>query len=139
MSRTAEFTLGLLGGIFGFFGAVLALALGTLGSAFGASSASTIIGLGWGAIIFSIIGIIGSVIVRGRAKQGGLLMIISALGGLICISFYYLLPFVLLIIGGLRGVTKKRNRRTNKNESIFSSTRGYIRVSLLSNIWCLGM
>jgi len=106
--RTTEFILGLVGGIFGFFGALMALFFGGFAKALGGSQASTIIGLGWGAIIFSIIGIVGSVLVRDKAKLGGWFMVISAVGGVICISFFYALSFVLLLIAGLMGIIKKR-------------------------------
>lgn len=105
--RTTEFVLGLIGGIFGFFGAIIALFVGGLGGAFGASGASTIVGLGWGAMLLSIVGIVGSVVVKHKSKLGGWLMIISAVGGLICISFFYILSFVLLLIAGLMGAIKK--------------------------------
>jgi hypothetical protein len=105
--RTTEFVLGLIGGIVGFFGALIALAVGGIGQALGGSGASTITGLGWGAILFSILGIVGSAVVRNKAKLGGWFMIISAVGGLICISFFYSLSFVLLLIAGLMGVIKK--------------------------------
>lgn len=100
-SRTVELVLGLLGGIFGFFGALFAIGIGGLGSAFGASGASDVVGLGFLAIIFSIIGIIGAVTVKSKPKWAGTLMIISALGGLISISLAFLLPFILLLIGGI--------------------------------------
>lgn len=100
-SRTVELVLGLLGGIFGFFGALFAIGIGGLGGAFGVSGASDVVGLGFGAIIFSIIGIIGAVTVKSKSKRAGSLMIISAFGGLICISFAFLLPFILLLIGGI--------------------------------------
>ncbi len=105
-SRTLELVLGLLGGIFGFFGAIFALGVGSLGAAFGASGASDIIGLGFAAIIFSIIGIIGAVIVKSKTKAAGWLMIVSAFGGLISISFAYLLSFILLLIGGIMALKK---------------------------------
>lgn len=105
-SRTVELVLGLLGGIFGFFGALFAIGIGGLAGAFGASGASDVIGLGFAAIIFSIIGIIGAVIVKSKTKAAGWLMIISAFGGLISISFAYLLSFILLLIGGIMALKK---------------------------------
>ncbi len=105
-SRTVEFILGLLGGIFGFFGALFAILMGSLGGAFGMEEASKIVGLGFAAIIFSIIGIIGAALVKSRTKIAGWLMIISAFGGLISISFAFLLPFILLLIGGIMASRK---------------------------------
>ncbi len=105
--RTTEFVLGLLGGIFGFFGAIFALFIGYVGTAFEASGASTLVSLGWGAILFSILGIVGAAFVKNKTKLSGWLMLISAIGGIISISFYYLLSFVLLLIAGLMALLKK--------------------------------
>jgi len=107
MTRTTEFVLGLLGGIFGFIGAIIAMAIGGIGGIFGASGASTLVGLGWGAILFAVLGIVGAAIVKSKAKLGGAFMLISAIGGLVCISFFYSLSFVLLLIAGLMGLIKK--------------------------------
>jgi len=105
--RTTEFVLGLLGGIFGFIGAIIAMFIGGIGSVLGAEDASTVIGLGWLAILFAIIGIVGAALVRNKTKLGGLFMIVSAVGGVISVSFGYALAFVLLIIAGLMAVIKK--------------------------------
>jgi hypothetical protein len=104
---TVEFILGLIGGIIGFFAGVAAIFIGGLGSAFSVSGSSNLIGLGFGAIIFSIIGIVGAAIVKSKTKLSGYLMIISAIGGLICISAFYILSFILLIIGGILAVRYK--------------------------------
>lgn len=105
--RTTEFVLGLIGGIIGIFCSFIALAVGGLGGSFGLEGASTVVGLGWVAILFSILAIVGSVVVKSKPKLGGWFMIISAIGGLIGISAFFILPFVLIIIAGLMGVIKK--------------------------------
>jgi hypothetical protein len=107
MKRTAEFVLGLIGGIFGILCAFIALFIGGLGSALETDGANTVIGLGWGAVALSILGIVGSVMVRSKAKVGGIMMTVAAIGGFICISLIYLLPGVLLLIGGLMGIFRK--------------------------------
>lgn len=114
-SRTIEFILGLIGGILGFIGALAALALGGLAGAVGTAveseeavaSGSMVVGLGGLALVFAIIGIVGAVWVRSNPKRGGITMLISAFGGLISISWFYSLSFILLLIGGLMGVFKK--------------------------------
>lgn len=58
MKRTAEFVLGLIGGIFGIICAFVALLIGGMGAAFEADGANTVIGLGWGAVALSILGIV---------------------------------------------------------------------------------
>ncbi|MDA1761831.1 DUF4064 domain-containing protein [Bacillus cereus] len=107
MKRTAEFVLGLIGGIFGIICAFVALLIGGMGAAFEADGANTVIGLGWGAVALSILGIVGTVMVRSKAKVGGIMMTVAAIGGFICISIIYLLPGVLLLIGGLMGIFRK--------------------------------
>lgn len=104
MKRTTEFVLGLIGGIFGIFG-FIAMFIGGVDAAF--NGHSSIIGLGVGAIVLSILGIVGSVVVKGKAKLGGAFMTIAAIGGTICISMFYILPGVLLIIAGLMGLFRK--------------------------------
>nr|WP_088325910.1 DUF4064 domain-containing protein [Bacillus cereus] len=106
MKRTAEFVLGLVGGIFGIICAFIALLIGGMGATFGAEGANTIIGLGWGAVGLSILGIVGSVMVRSKAIVGGIMMTVAAIGGFICTPIY-LLPGVLLLIGGLMGIFRK--------------------------------
>jgi Protein of unknown function (DUF4064)/zinc-ribbon domain len=104
---TVEFILGLIGGILGFLVGLAEIAFGSLGTAFAVQGSSNIIGLGFGAIIFSIIGIVGAAIVKNHTKIAGYLMIISAIGGLICASIFYILSFILLIIGGIMAVRYK--------------------------------
>lgn len=113
MKRTTEFVLGLIGGIFGIFSAIIALFIGGVDAAFSSSGTSDIVGLGWSAVILSIVGIVGSVVVKGKAKFGGVLMIVSAIGGIISISMFYILPAVLLLIGGLMGVFRKDKRNSS--------------------------
>lgn len=107
MKRTTEFVLGLIGGIFGILCAFIALFIGGVASAMEAEGASNVIGLGWVAVALSILGIVGSVMVKSKAKVGGGMMTIAAIGGFICISFIYILPAVLLLIGGLMGIFRK--------------------------------
>ncbi|PGC80113.1 DUF4064 domain-containing protein [Bacillus toyonensis] len=82
MKRTTEFVLGLIGGIFGIICAFIALMIGGMGAAFEAEGANTVIGLGWGAVGLSNLGIVGSVMVKSKAKVGGIMMTVAAIGGL---------------------------------------------------------
>lgn len=105
--RTAEFVLGLIGGIFGIISGVLALGIGGIASSVGVSGGNTVGILALVAILLSILGIVGAVIVRTKGKLGGLFMTVAAVGGFICISFIYILAAILLIIPGLMGLIKK--------------------------------
>jgi hypothetical protein len=75
--RTVEFVLGLIGGIFGIIAGIMAMTVGGLASAFSADGASTVTNLGVGAILLSVLGIIGAVVVRSKGKLGGLFMTIA--------------------------------------------------------------
>ncbi|MFJ6411306.1 DUF4064 domain-containing protein [Terribacillus saccharophilus] len=107
MNRNTEFVLGLIGGILGFFGAIFALFMGSIDAAFNDTGSSSLTGLGWFAFLFSTLAIIGSIVVKSKAKLGGVLLLISAVGGLISISFFYLISAVLIAIAGFMGVFKK--------------------------------
>ncbi|PEW57171.1 hypothetical protein CN448_31910 [Bacillus cereus] len=107
MKQTTEFVFGLISGIFDVLGAVLTLMIGGMGAALEAEGANSIIGLGWAAVGLSNLGIVGSVVVKNKAKAGGIMMTIAAIGGLICIFVFYILPGILLLIGRLVGIFGK--------------------------------
>ncbi|AJG57949.1 membrane protein [Bacillus thuringiensis] len=107
MKRTTEFVLGLIGGIFGVLCSFIPLLIGGMGAALEAEGANEIIGLGWGAVFLSILGIVGAAMVKSKAKAAGIMMTIAAIGGFICISVVYLLPGILLLIAGLMGIFRK--------------------------------
>jgi hypothetical protein len=106
--RTAEFVFGLIGGLLGlsaslsviFFNEILEIlsALSPIDNSFGK--------LGIAAFIFSLLGIAGAALVYKNGKLGGLIMIISAVGGLISILAGYLIPAALLLIGGIISIHK---------------------------------
>ena len=98
-SRTMGLVLGIIGAIFGLIGGVFAIIL----SAF----VGEILTLGISAIIASIVGIIGSVYVKSNAKNGGIILIISAIWLLISISAYGILGTILLGISGLLALIRK--------------------------------
>ena len=106
MSRTTEFVLGLIGGIFGFGGALFAIFFGAVDEAVSGGT-SEVTGLGWGAFLFSILAIVGAIVVKINPKIGGTLMLISGIGGLISISMFYVLATVFLVIAGLMGIFRK--------------------------------
>lgn len=112
MKRTTEFVLGLIGGIIGFGGAFFAIFFGAVDEA--VSGSSEVSGLGWAAFLFSILAIIGAVVVKFKAKAGGAMMLISGIGGLVSISLFYALPALLLVIGGLMGLFRK-DRKASAN------------------------
>lgn len=98
-SRTLEVVLGVLGGVFGLFGGVIALIF----SAF----ESSILGLAVSAILASIVGLVGTVYVTQNPRNGGLILIISAVWLLISISAFGVIGSVFLGIAGLAALIRK--------------------------------
>jgi len=107
MNRTAEFVLGLIGGIFGFIGAIMALFVGGVDAAFSDTGTSQVTSLGWSAFLFSILAIVGSVVIRSRSTLGGVFLVVAAIGGFISISMFYLVPGILILIAGIMGFVRK--------------------------------
>ncbi len=108
--QTTSFILGLMGGIFGFFGGIFALGVGGIGEAFNLNDAGTLTALGIVAILFSIVAIISSVLVKTKPKLGGWIMLFSGIIILFAISLFGLLPSVLLIIGGIIGLNSSKKK-----------------------------
>jgi hypothetical protein len=99
--KIAAMVLGLIGGVIGLVAAGFALAVGGIGSVVGAQGAHTVVGSGWAALALSVLGIVGAALALARPRFAAVLMIIAALGGLISVSWAYIVAFPLLLIGGL--------------------------------------
>lgn len=106
-SRTLELVLGIIGGFFGIVGGIAAVMIGSFGAAFEAAGYSDIVILGTVAIIVSITGIVGAVLVKNKPKLGGTLMILSGIIGFISIFVFYILGGIFLVIGGLLALIRK--------------------------------
>lgn len=100
MGRTAELVLGVVGGIFGILSGVFAIFIGGFGAVLDIHSAETVIELGFGAVVLGIIGIIGGAIVNRNNKVASGLLLVSGILGFIAISVFWVIPGVLLIVGG---------------------------------------
>lgn len=92
--------IGIIGSIFGIIGGVFAMMFGTF-------TKDGIAMMGFSAIAASVCGIIGAILALKKDKAGGWLMIIASVWGLISISMFYILPFVLLLIAGLVAIFSK--------------------------------
>ena len=73
--------VGLIAGIFGIIAAVITLFAGGIVSAFGSKDGSTVVGLGWGGLVCSLLVIIFASIALSNHRVGGILMGASALLG----------------------------------------------------------
>ena len=77
--------LGLIGGVFGVIAAIFTLFFGGVASAFHASGAATVVGLGWGGLGFSFLAIILGAVCLGAESRwpAALLAASSVLGGVL--------------------------------------------------------
>lgn len=106
-SRTIELVLGIIGGFFGLLGGIAAIFIGSFGEAFNFAGYSDIMFLGTLAIIVSITGIIGAVLVKNKPKLGGILMILSGIIGFISIFVFYIIGGFFLALGGILALVRK--------------------------------
>ncbi len=102
--------MGIIGGVFGILASILAMVFGGIGSAFGAEGSNEIVGLGFAAMLFSVLGIIGGSISKSKKKLAGYLLLISGVAGFICISLFYIISGILFIVSGLMGIFAKINK-----------------------------
>lgn len=107
--KVAAMILGIIGGLAGIGGAIFALFVGGIGGAFGANGAGTVVTLGYASIPFSILGIVGGAMSMTKPKAGAIMMIISAVGGVIAISMAYIIAGLLLLVGGILAFVASKN------------------------------
>lgn len=77
MSRATEMILGILGGIFGFGGALFAILFGAVDAE--VTGDEGILNSGSAAFWFSALAIVGAIVVKFKDKIGGFLMVISGI------------------------------------------------------------
>jgi hypothetical protein len=100
--KKAGALLALIAGIFGTIAAVVTLFFGGLADAFETDNATTVIGLGWGGILFSfIVLVLGALSFSTQNKILGILLILSSLGGMILGGTLVAVCLVLSLIGGI--------------------------------------
>jgi hypothetical protein len=103
--------IGLIAGIFGVPAAALTLLVGGMGSAFHAHGASTVVGLGWGGILFSFLCIIfGAVAIGSESRIPGALLTLCAIGGAILGGTFVAVCMVLAFVGGVLATMGSKKR-----------------------------
>lgn len=114
VSRVGEMVLAIIGGIFGILGGIIALGIGGAQSALHTGGTNVAIN-GMIAILFSALALVAAFFVSSRTKLAGWLLVISAIGGLIAISAFYILSFILLLIAGLMCLLRARGSSASNN------------------------
>lgn len=103
----ASLALGIIGGIFGILGGLFVVGFGTTFDSGGTTASQ-----GWIALAASVVAIFASTQTKENSKRWGWVLIVSGIVGLIAISFFYVLPAILLIIGGISALkASKKNKR----------------------------
>ena len=94
--------IGLVAGILGFIAAVVTLFFGGVAGAFNAEGASTVVGLGWGGVLFSFLCIVlGAVAMGAKGKVPGGLLALSAIAGAILGGTLVAVCMALALVGGI--------------------------------------
>lgn len=107
LKRTAEFVMGLIGGILGILAGFMGVFVGSIATALEVDQGGFVSGASWIAILLSVLGIVGAGLVKSKTKAASILMLIAAVGGFFCIGLLYLLPGILLLIAGIMGLARK--------------------------------
>lgn len=107
MSRTGEMILGILGGAFGILAALFVGFVGGLGEAFGAFEYEEFYQRAGAGLLLGVLAIIGGAIVNKNNKASSVLMLISAIFGLVALGLFWSLSFILLLVGGILALRSK--------------------------------
>ena len=111
--RIAALIVGIIGSIAAFAGALFALFFGAVGTAIDAEGGAEVTGLGFGALLMSIVALVGAALAMGKPRLAAALMAISAVAGLILVSFAYVLGTVLLLIAALLAFLARNEKRAS--------------------------
>ncbi len=100
--KKAGAIIAIIAGIFGIFAAMATLFVGGVGGAVQADGANTVVGLGWGGVLFSFLSIIfGAIGMTASSRKIGILLIISSVAGAILGGTLVAVFMVLSLIGGI--------------------------------------
>ena len=107
--KIAALIIGIFGAVAGFIGSLLAIIFGGIGAGLGVEEGEQVIGLGFGALLMSVIALVGAALAIGKPKVSAGLMAISAVVGVILVSAAYVLATVLLLIAALLAFLGRRS------------------------------
>jgi len=92
----------LVAGIFGIILAAVTLLMGGCGAALEAEGANTVVGLGWGGVVFSFLTIIlGAIALGTQSRIVGVLLIVCAILGAVLGGTLVAIMMVLALVGGI--------------------------------------
>jgi hypothetical protein len=109
--RVAGGIIALIAGIFGILAAGATLLFGGMGAVFEAEGAETVIGLGWGGVLFSFcVIVLGAISLGVKGRLPGILLMIFSLLGVILGGTMVAIFMVLSFIGGLLVTLARRKK-----------------------------
>ena len=112
--RKAGGIVALIAGIFAVGAALFTLLVGGIGEAFDAEGADTVIGFGWGGVLFAFLTIVlGAVSIEAKGRITGLLLILCAIAGAILGGTLVAIFMGLAVLGGILAVIPKKQKETN--------------------------
>ncbi len=109
--RTGALVLGIIAGLFGIISAVLALFVGGIGGAVEAEGAQTVVGLGWAALFFSLLGLAGAALAMAKPVISAVIMLVAAIAIAISISLFAVIATPLFLIAALLAFLGRNTRR----------------------------
>lgn len=96
----------IIAGVFGVIAAGLTLLVGGLGAAFNAEGSGTVVGLGWGGVVFSFaVIVLGSIAVGAKNRTPGILLILTSIVGVFLGGTLVAVFMTLALIGGILATT----------------------------------
>lgn len=101
-------TLGIIGAVFGFIGAVFAIGLGGIGTSFGSQEVASVSKNGLVALLAAVTGLIGAILVYKDTKLSGWLMVGSAIVGFIAAFLAYIISAIFFLIAGIMALSIKQ-------------------------------
>lgn len=107
--------IAIIAGVFGVIAALFTLMVGGMGSAFEAEGASTVVGLGWGGVLFSFLCIVlGAVSMGATRRLPGALLVVTSIAGAILGGTFVALFMMLALVGGVLAMmgVKKRDAKS---------------------------
>jgi len=107
--------IGVIAGVFGVVAAVFTLLAGGIGSVFDAAEAETVVGLGWGGILFSFLVIVFGVLAIVRWRWAGMALIICSILGVVLGGTMVAICMALSLIGGILAAIGTRKERSGED------------------------
>lgn len=98
-------TFSLIGGLHNLSGSLVELLFSNLERAHGATGGFVNLDIGIMAVLFAALTIIAIFFVDKNPKAAGWMLIIGAIGGLISVSIFYILSFILVLLAGVMCLT----------------------------------